>query len=320
MRTTCFALEDTSLLAEICGVNDYNLKVLSRAVGSEVFCRGNELYVETATDGDGALFLKLLDELVASAEEGLKPTPDLILAIASALTPEGDLSRDGMAEFRDTWVQVPGGYGKVYARGKGQAAMLREMQTKELVFAVGPAGTGKTFLAVAWALREVLSKAKRKLVITRPVVEAGESLGFLPGDLEQKIGPYLRPVYDAMESIVPYETLKRLEDARSIEVAPLAYMRGRSLNNCCVILDEAQNATKEQMKMFLTRLGEGSKAIVTGDDTQVDLPRKTDSGLIHAIGLLSSTEGVSVCRLESRDVVRSPLVKRIIEAYEIESR
>ena len=184
--------------------------------------------------------------------------------------------------------------------------------------AIGPAGTGKTYLAVAWALKELLTKSRRKLIITRPVVEAGESLGFLPGDLAQKISPYLRPLYDAMEALVPYEVIRRLEENRSIEIAPLAYMRGRSLANCVVILDEAQNTTKEQMKMFLTRLGENSRAIVTGDITQVDLPRKSESGLAHAIGLLGSVEEILICRLDSRDVVRSELVRKIITAYENE--
>jgi phosphate starvation-inducible PhoH-like protein len=155
-------------------------------------------------------------------------------------------------------------------------------------------------------------------VLTRPIVEAGESLGFLPGDLEQKISPYLRPLYDAMEALVPFEVLRRLEESRAIEIAPLAYMRGRSLANCVVILDEAQNTTKEQMKMFLTRLGEGAKAVVTGDVTQIDLPRKSESGLVHALQLLSDVDGIFVSRLDSRDVVRSGLVRSIIEAYEKE--
>ena len=171
---------------------------------------------------------------------------------------------------------------------------------------------------MAWALRELLVKARRKLILTRPIVEAGESLGYLPGDLVQKINPYLRPLYDAMETLIPYEVIRRLEESRSIEVAPLAYMRGRSLSNCVVILDEAQNTTKEQMKMFLTRLGENSKAIVTGDITQIDLPKRTGSGLVHAIQILSDIDGILISRLDSRDVVRSPLVRKIIEAYESE--
>jgi phosphate starvation-inducible PhoH-like protein len=160
----------------------------------------------------------------------------------------------------------------------------------------------------------------RKLVLTRPVVEAGESLGFLPGDLAQKISPYLRPLYDAMESLVPFDLLRRMEENRAIEIAPLAYMRGRSLNDCVIILDEAQNTTKEQMKMFLTRLGQGARAVITGDATQVDLPKRVDSGLLHALGLLREVEGIHFAYLNTGDVVRHPLIKKIIQAYENETK
>jgi phosphate starvation-inducible PhoH-like protein len=170
-------------------------------------------------------------------------------------------------------------------------------------------------LAIAEALRLVLSKQMRKLVLTRPVVEAGESLGFLPGDLTQKINPYLRPLYDAMESLIPYELIHRMEETRSIEIAPLAYMRGRSLNDCVVILDEAQNTTKEQMKMFLTRIGERARAVITGDVTQIDLPRRVDSGLVHALSILKGVEGIHFAWLHTADVVRHPLIKKIIQAY-----
>jgi len=161
----------------------------------------------------------------------------------------------------------------------------------------------------------VLSKKMRKLVLTRPVVEAGESLGFLPGDLSQKIDPYLRPLYDAMESLVPYDVIHRMEETRSIEIAPLAYMRGRSLNDCMVILDEAQNTTKEQMKMFLTRIGSGARAVITGDSTQIDLPRKTESGLLNALKILREIDGLSFTFLHTADVARNPLIKKIIQAY-----
>jgi phosphate starvation-inducible PhoH-like protein len=185
-----------------------------------------------------------------------------------------------------------------------------------MVVAIGPAGTGKTFLAVAEALREVLNHNRPKLIITRPVVEAGESLGFLPGDLGQKIHPYLRPLYDAMDTLASPEMVRRLEETRVLEVAPLAYMRGRTLANSYVILDEAQNTTREQMKMFLTRIGEGSKVVVTGDITQVDIPRKADSGLIHIASILSPLKQISFVRFDQTDVVRSALVREIVRAYE----
>lgn len=310
------ALDDTSLLADICGVNDYNLRVLERLMGGRVFSRGNEIFLETPDSGDREVFRRLLDQLVESVEDGLPASPDLITALHATLTPEGASSCAD--SFRDACVQIPGGFGKVFPRTPNQTQYLKGLATHDISFAVGPAGTGKTYLAVAWALRELLSKNRRKLVLTRPVVEAGESLGYLPGDLGQKISPYLRPLYDSMEALVPYESVRRLEESRAIEIAPLAYMRGRSLNHCVVILDEAQNTTKEQMKMFLTRLGEKSAAVITGDITQIDLPRKSESGLVHALDLLSGLDGIFVCRMDGRDVVRNPLVKRIIQAYESE--
>ncbi len=323
MNSESIILENTELLAELCGPNDYNLSIIGDLLGTRVLSRGNELSIERGDEDKQRLFSALIDALVTSVEGGLPATPDLIIALHAELTPLGrQLSREeresSCEDFLDSCIQVPGSHIKIYPRSKGQGLYLKGLATHDLVFSVGPAGTGKTYLAMAWALRELLVKAKRKLILTRPIVEAGESLGFLPGDLVQKINPYLRPLYDAMELILPFEAIRRLEESRSIEVAPLAYMRGRSLSNCVVILDEAQNTTKEQMKMFLTRLGENSKAIVTGDITQIDLPKRTESGLVHAIQILSNIDDVFVNRLDSRDVVRSPLVRKIIEAYENE--
>ncbi|MDR2618306.1 MAG: PhoH family protein, partial [Treponema sp.] len=222
----------------------------------------------------------------------------------------------GVPAEEETIIHIPHGFSRVYPRGRNQAAYIRGMRSHDISFCIGPAGTGKTYLAIAEALRLVLSKNLRKLVLTRPVVEAGESLGFLPGDLTQKINPYLRPLYDAMESLIPYELIHRMEETRAIEIAPLAYMRGRSLNDCVVILDEAQNTTKEQMKMFLTRIGQGARAVITGDTTQIDLPRRTDSGLLHAVSILSGVEGLYFAWLHTGDVVRNPLIKKIIQAYD----
>jgi phosphate starvation-inducible PhoH-like protein len=296
---------------------------MERLVGNRIFCRGNELFLDTDDEGARELFRLLVERLIESMSEGLSPTPDLIIALHADLTPEGLPSGDrgsssDCGDFLDSCLQIPGGFGKVFPRSKSQSLYLKGLSSHDLTFAVGPAGTGKTYLAMAWALKELLAKSKRKLILTRPVVEAGESLGFLPGDLAQKISPYLRPLYDAMEALVPYETVRRLEESRAIEIAPLAYMRGRNLSNCVVILDEAQNTTKEQMKMFLTRLGENTKAVITGDITQIDLPRKGESGLVHALQLLSRVDEIFVCRLDARDIVRSGLVRRIIEAYEDE--
>jgi phosphate starvation-inducible PhoH-like protein len=317
-------LEDTELLAELCGPNDYNLSIIADLLGSRVLSRGNELMIESGDEQTRTLFSQLIETLTESIKGGLPATPDLIIALHAELTPLGSPEagagdqKASCDDFFDACVQIPGSNQTIYPRSKGQGLYLKGMAMHDLSFAVGPAGTGKTYLAMAWALKDLLGKAKRKLILTRPIVEAGESLGYLPGDLVQKINPYLRPLYDAMEMLIPYESIRRLEETRSIEVAPLAYMRGRSLNNCVVILDEAQNTTKEQMKMFLTRLGENTKAIVTGDITQIDLPRKAESGLVHALQILSSIEGIFISHLDSRDVVRSRLVRKIIEAYENE--
>ena len=214
---------------------------------------------------------------------------------------------------------VPGGLRRIYPRTQGQVSLVHLMRSCDLVFAVGPAGCGKTQIAVAEALRLVLSREKRTLVLTRPVVEAGESLGFLPGDLQEKINPYMHPLYDAMHTLLPRETVRKMAENGVIEVSPLAYMRGRTLSNCVVILDEAQNTTKEQMKMFLTRMGEGSKVFVTGDVTQIDLPKRVSSGLLDALRILSGVQGVGIKELGLEDVVRSALVQRIIQAYNNEN-
>jgi len=300
-------LDNRDILSGICGANDGNLKVIEGSLGGRIAARGNEIRLEGA-DNDGVRrFRTLIDNLIALVKEGENPSPEYVLALTGA----------GVPVEEEAFIQIPNGFGRVYPKSKNQAAYIRGMRNFDISFGIGPAGTGKTYLAVAQALSLVLSKKMRKLVLTRPVVEAGESLGFLPGDLAQKINPYLRPLYDAMESLVPYEIIHRMEENRTIEIAPLAYMRGRSLNDCMVILDEAQNTTKEQMKMFLTRIGQGARAVVTGDITQIDLPRRNDSGLLNAISILSGVEGLHFSYLHTMDVVRNPLVKKIIQAYEI---
>lgn len=205
---------------------------------------------------------------------------------------------------------------QVKCKTLGQKRYVQALKQNELVFGIGPAGTGKTYLAVAMAVLAFKNKEVDRIILTRPAVEAGEKLGFLPGDLQSKVDPYLRPLYDALQEFLGLETYRQLTERGAIEVAPLAYMRGRTLNSAYIILDEAQNCSVEQMKMFLTRFGEGSRVVVTGDITQIDLPHERKSGLIHAIDVLSDVEGVSIVRLTHKDVVRHELVQRIIRAYE----
>ena len=215
---------------------------------------------------------------------------------------------------------VMGRRGAIAAKTAGQAAYLRELMEKDLVFALGPAGSGKTFLAVAHGVSLLLSRRVDKLVITRPAVEAGERLGFLPGDLNEKIDPYLTPIWGALDDILGAQVLAKKRESKEIEVAPLAYMRGRTLSYSYVIIDEAQNTTRMQMKMILTRLGEGSKMVVTGDPSQIDLPNRGDSGLTHAMGLLGKLKGVGVAELSADDIVRHELVARIVRAYDNEHK
>jgi phosphate starvation-inducible PhoH-like protein len=300
-------LDSGELLSGICGANDGNLKVIEGSLGGRIAARGNEIRLEGVDEAGVRRFKTMIDNLIAAVRQGETPSPEYVESLAACTS-------EGSAE--DAVIQIPHGFHRVRPRSGNQAAYIRGMRSHDISFCVGPAGTGKTYLAIAEALRLTLSKKLRKLVLTRPVVEAGESLGFLPGDLTQKINPYLRPLYDAMESLVPYEVIRRMEETRAIEIAPLAYMRGRSLNDCMVILDEAQNTTKEQMKMFLTRIGTGARAVITGDATQIDLPRRTDSGLLHAVEVLKRVEGLYFAFLHTADVVRNPLIKKIIQDYD----
>jgi phosphate starvation-inducible PhoH-like protein len=312
-------LDNQDILSRVCGANDANLKAIETVLGGRVSARGNEvrfLPVEGAEEESFARFKLVMDSLIAAARAGEVPAPEYAAALAGSVEP-AEQPRDPIQEAA---IHIPQGFSRVYPRGRNQAQYIQGMRAYDISFCIGPAGTGKTFLAIAEALRLLLSKRIRKLVLTRPVVEAGESLGFLPGDLAQKINPYLRPLYDAMESLVPFETIHRLEETRAIEIAPLAYMRGRSLNNSVIILDVAQNTTKEQMKMFLTRIGQGARAIITGDTTQIDLPKRVDSGLLNAVSVLSGVEGIYFAYLHTADVVRNPLIKKIIQAYDNEKK
>lgn len=260
---------------------------------------------------------KMLDELLIAVRNGHTPTiADVNYALGEARDARADnlghVLSDGLAAGLRSELRVK-------PRTHGQRYYLDQIKSHDLTMAVGPAGTGKTFLAMAAAVTALLNKQVGRIVLTRPAVEAGESLGFLPGDLQQKVNPYLRPLYDALYAMVDVERARGMIEREMIEVAPLAFMRGRTLANAFVILDEAQNTTYEQMKMFLTRLGEGSRAVVTGDITQIDLPRNTRSGLVEALRLLRDVPGVALCYLTRADVVRHPLVQRIIDVYEADS-
>ena len=298
-------------LARILGSFDENLNFLSRELSLIAYVDGVKIILD-GEEKNVMLGADVLDALVKSVEN--EPVDESKLAYCIELAKEGRID-----EIRS----LQGGAVAVTAKGKqikcktvGQQSYVDAIKKNTVVFGVGPAGTGKTYLAVCLAVSAFKSKQAEKIILTRPAVEAGEKLGFLPGDLQEKVDPYLRPLYDALQEMLGVETYERLMERGYIEVAPLAYMRGRTLSNAFIILDEAQNTTKEQMKMFLTRMGEGSKMVVTGDVTQMDLPDGKESGLVHATKILDGVEGVSVCRLTAKDVVRHPLVMRIIKAYE----
>lgn len=300
---------DNERLANLCGQFDEHLRLLEQRLGVEINSRGNRFTVigePGAAQAAGETLRALYD---ATRDEVLTPA-DVHLYLQSSGV-EARISGEDEAQ-----VTVRTKRGSIRGRGPNQNAYLRNIRDTDLTFGVGPAGTGKTWLAVASAVQALESGAVRRLVLVRPAVEAGERLGFLPGDMSQKIDPYLRPMYDALYEMLGFEKVARLIERNVIEVAPLAFMRGRTLNESFIIMDEAQNTTVEQMKMFLTRIGFGSRAVVTGDVTQSDLPRGQTSGLRHAIEVLKDVEGVAFTFFTAGDVVRHPLVQRIVQAYD----
>lgn len=309
-------LDDQHTLKDICGVHDENLMALEEALKARIFTRGNEIILDSDDSRTQSLFSEIMKQIREHQRIGHLPDPELIRTIHRTVEDE---NRANIDLLRDLHITIPSSP-KVFPRNLHQAQFIEAMSTYDICFAIGPAGTGKTYLAVAHALKEILERKKKKLILTRPVVEAGESLGFLPGDLTQKISPYLRPLYDAMDDLLPLQIVNKLEESRIIEIAPLAYMRGRSLKESYIVLDEAQNTTREQMKMFLTRIGEGSKAIITGDVTQIDLPKPGTSGLLHARQVLQHIQDLSFTQFTAADVVRNPLVKQIVNAYENEKK
>jgi phosphate starvation-inducible PhoH-like protein len=263
-----------------------------------------------------AMVGEMLDEMLVAVRNGHTPSmADVNYALSEA-------RNRNVANLGTTLAEVPRALRRdiqIKPRTHGQKRYLDAIRNHDVTLVIGPAGTGKTFLAMAAAVSALLNKEVGRLILTRPAIEAGERLGFLPGDLEQKVNPYLRPLYDALYAMVDLERVRRLIDREMIEVAPLAFMRGRTLSNAFAILDEAQNTTVEQMKMFLTRLGEGSRAVITGDITQIDLPRGTRSGLVEAQRILRNVPGIAIVNLGKSDVVRHPLVQSIIEAFEAEA-
>lgn len=305
-------IEDVQYITGIFGNDDKYMEMIDKAFGVTMVLRGDELiisgdnvdYAEN-TVRDMMWVLERKDELDEQRAEYI-----------IALNKEGKSYRNSRLS-KDILCFTHRGK-PVRAKTLGQINYANNIRENDVVFGVGPAGTGKTYLAVAMAVNAFKNKEVQKIILARPAVEAGENLGFLPGDLQEKVDPYLRPLYDALFDILGRDAALRLKEKEMIEVVPLAYMRGRTLDNAFIILDEAQNSTREQMKMFLTRLGFGSKAVVTGDVTQIDLPRKKMSGLRDALRILKGVEGISFSFFEGDDVVRHPLVKRIIKAYEMD--
>ena len=297
-------------LSAVLGVFDENLTLIARELGLMTHVEGTVIKLEGEAADIGAEVIK---SLLATVEAGGNIDKSSLLYCIS-------LAQEGHAS---DILGVMQGVVAVSAKGKpvkcktvGQKEYVEAIKKNTITFGVGPAGTGKTYLAVCLAVSAYKGKQVEKIILTRPAVEAGEKLGFLPGDLQTKVDPYLRPLYDALQEMFGLETYQKLMEKGAIEVAPLAYMRGRTLSNAFVILDEAQNATREQMKMFLSRLGDGSKMVVTGDLTQTDLPEGKTSGLKQAVTILKGVEDIAVCRLTEKDVVRHPLVAKIVRAYE----
>ncbi|MFL3051799.1 MAG: PhoH family protein [Candidatus Neomarinimicrobiota bacterium] len=297
-------------LGSFFGPADTNLKLIEKLFSSKIIARGNLIKIigdEAEVDTISQVFHEMASTLNEKGSLEISDVETLLTFNSSAMS-SGDSKSKYIIHY--------GRKGSIAARTKGQERYIEIARKNDIVFSTGPAGTGKTFLAVAFAVAALQNREVDKIILCRPAVEAGESLGFLPGDLKEKIDPYLRPLYDALGEILDLDKLKPLLFNNTIEIVPLAYMRGRTLNNAFMILDEAQNASSIQMKMFLTRLGVNSKTIITGDVTQTDLPKKIESGLIQVLNLLKDIDGVGFCNLSSADIVRHRLVKDIIQAYD----
>ncbi|MGE4553019.1 MAG: PhoH family protein [Desulfovibrionaceae bacterium] len=308
--------DDADLAADLFGPQNANLTLVAERFGVQVNSRGARLTVLAEDEGAADLAASVLAQLYSLMKSGRRIFTQDVDCACRFLSREPGAS---LAEVFDDAVWAASPKRMISAKTPSQRDYLAAIRGHDLVFAVGPAGTGKTYLAVAMAVAAMTKRTVKRIVLTRPAVEAGERLGFLPGDLVEKVNPYLRPLYDALNDMLDFNKVQEMLTNGAIEVAPLAFMRGRTLNDAFVILDEAQNTTPEQMKMFLTRLGFGSKAVVTGDVTQIDLPGGRDSGLIHATRILEGVTGIHVSRFSDADVIRHPLVGRIVQAYERET-
>ncbi|MBQ3108953.1 MAG: PhoH family protein [Clostridia bacterium] len=306
------AVESMDEIIRLFGVFDENLTIIEHETNTRISTRAEDIRVEGRED-HVRLAATVLEKLLIMLRRGEAIDRGRI-RYAIDLAAEGNA--DLIEELMDDVVAFTHKGRQIKCKTVGQKRYIQALKNHTVVFGVGPAGTGKTYLAVAMAVLAFKNKEVNKIILTRPAVEAGEKLGFLPGDLQNKVDPYLRPLYDALYDFFGAETYKSLYERGCIEVAPLAYMRGRTLNDAYIILDEAQNCTSEQMKMFLTRFGEGSRVVVTGDMTQIDLPRERKSGLIHALEVLKDVEGIKIIQLTHKDVVRHEMVQRIIRAYE----
>ncbi|NQY02263.1 MAG: PhoH family protein [Halieaceae bacterium] len=298
----------------LCGQLDAHLRQIEQRLGIQINARGNQFLLK-GPQNNVIAGRELLTQLYSDVCQGVGLSPESLhlhlqqADLESLTEASGDSSIEAIQVIRTKRASIK-------PRGKNQQGYVRTIKQCDINFGVGPAGTGKTYLAVACAVEALLEERVRRILLVRPAVEAGEKLGFLPGDLSQKIDPYLRPLYDALYEMLGFETVNKYIERNIIEVAPLAFMRGRTLNNAFIILDEAQNTTREQMKMFLTRIGFGSTAVITGDATQIDLPRGSQSGLTHASNILTGVEGIGFTWFANKDVVRHPLVQRIVEAYD----
>jgi phosphate starvation-inducible PhoH-like protein len=310
-----FEIDDTALYKRLCGFNDGNIRRIGELAGAEIIPRGTMLIIKAPRDKNDAVqrIMHLMSDVLHHKENSYEFSEFDIRYLTQAVLAGQNIQAEDLSRLR---IKIPDTGRVIAPKTVNQAAYLSSIFSRPITFATGPAGTGKTFLAVVAAMHLFLSGKIEKIVLTRPAVEAGESLGFLPGDLIQKINPYLRPLYDALFELQSFEKIAKLMEKNFIEIAPLAYMRGRTLNNSFIILDEAQNTSSSQMKMFLTRMGMNSKIVISGDETQIDLDKPKNSGLLHAMKILKGIKEISFIKFSREDISRHPVVEKIVAAYE----